>query len=80
MLMQARAVRAADTHRPPRGRDGEAGRISGASSRLSAVACLMMLERVNYLASSGVPLPRAEAIDQLTAIVVAAFQAPQRPA
>jgi AcrR family transcriptional regulator len=62
------------------GQDGENGRVPGANSRLSAVACLMMLERVNYLASSGVQLPRAEVIDQLTAIIVAAFQAPRRPA
>jgi hypothetical protein len=33
----------------------------------------MMLERVNYLLSSGVRLPRAEVIDRLTAIIAAAF-------
>jgi len=43
------------------------------TARLSAVACLMMLERVNYLLSSGVRLPRDEVVDRLTAIITAAF-------
>jgi hypothetical protein len=60
------------------GQDGADGRISGSDSRLSAVACLIMLERANYLASSGVQLPRAGLADRLTAIVLAAFQAPQQ--
>jgi AcrR family transcriptional regulator len=47
------------------------------TARLSAVACLMMLERVNYLLSSGVRLPRTEVIDRLTAIITAAFQPPR---
>lgn len=58
--------------------DGQSGRVSGADARLSAIACLMMLERVNYLASSGVPFPRTEMVDRLTAIIVAAFQATQK--
>lgn len=62
------------------GQDGAGRRISGTDSRLSAVACLIMLERANYLTSSGVQLPRAELVDRLTAIVMAAFQAPQQPA
>ena len=62
------------------GQHGAGGRISGTDSRLSAVACLIMLERANYLASSGVRLPRAELVDRLTAILFAAFQAPGRPA
>lgn len=61
------------------GQPGADGRISGTDSRLSAVACLIMLERANYLTSSGVRLPRAELADRLTAIVMAAFQAPQQP-
>ncbi len=44
--------------------------------RLTAVACLMMLERVNYLISVGVRLQRADAIDRLTAIIAAAFHPP----
>jgi AcrR family transcriptional regulator len=48
-------------------------RVSVPGSRLSAVICLMMLERVNYLLSSGIQLPRAELIDRLTAIMAAAF-------
>jgi AcrR family transcriptional regulator len=46
---------------------------------LTALACLMMLERVNYLLSSGVELPRAEMADRLSAIIYAAFQALVRP-
>ena len=46
-----------------------------ATARLDAVACLMMLERVNYLLSSGVELPKAQMIDRLTDIIVAAFPA-----
>ena len=52
--------------------DGRAPSANGA--RLNAVACLMMLERVNYLLSCGVPLPRADVIDRLTAVIAAAFQ------
>jgi hypothetical protein len=54
---------------------GGGAHISAGSAHLSAVACLMMLERVNYLLSSGVQLPKAEMIDRLTAIIFAAFQA-----
>jgi hypothetical protein len=39
-----------------------------------------MLERANYLTSSGVQLPRAELVDRLTAIVMGAFQAQEHPA
>jgi AcrR family transcriptional regulator len=42
---------------------------------LTALACLMMLERVNYLISADVPLPREEMIDRLSAIIYAAFHA-----
>jgi hypothetical protein len=40
----------------------------------SAVACLMMLERVNYLLSSGVRLPKTELISRLTDVIFTAFQ------
>jgi AcrR family transcriptional regulator len=42
-------------------------------AELTAVACLMMLERVNYLLSVDVGLPREEMIDRLSAIIYAAF-------
>jgi hypothetical protein len=40
---------------------------------LTALACLMMLERVNYLISVGVRLPRNEMAERLSAILYAAF-------
>jgi AcrR family transcriptional regulator len=40
---------------------------------LTAIACLMMLERVNYLMSVDVKLPADEMIDRLSAIIYAAF-------
>ncbi len=43
-------------------------------AELTAVACLMMLERVNYLMSVEVRLPREEMVDRLTAIMFAAFR------
>jgi AcrR family transcriptional regulator len=51
--------------------DGLAGH-----AELTALACLMMLERVNYLWSVEVRLPRDEMVDRLTAIMFAAFQSP----
>jgi AcrR family transcriptional regulator len=54
--------------------NNDGGPPSAHDARLSAVACLMMLERVNYLLSSGVRLPRADLIDRMTAIIAAAFQ------
>ena len=42
-------------------------------AELTAVACLMMLERVNYLFSVEVRLPRDEMVDRLSAIIYAAF-------
>jgi AcrR family transcriptional regulator len=42
-------------------------------AELTAVACLMMLERVNYLFSVEVRLPRDEMIDRVSAIIYAAF-------
>jgi AcrR family transcriptional regulator len=45
-------------------------------AELTAVACLMMLERVNYLLSVEVRLPREEMVDRLSAIIFAAFNTP----
>ncbi len=45
-------------------------------AELTALACLMMLERVNYLWSVEVRLPREEMVDRLTAIMFAAFHSP----
>jgi AcrR family transcriptional regulator len=45
---------------------------------LTALACLMMLERVNYLISVGVRLPRDEMAERLSAILYAAFPAPHQ--
>jgi AcrR family transcriptional regulator len=44
-------------------------------AELTAVACLMMLERVNYLMSAAeVHLPREEMVDRIAAIIYAAFR------
>ena len=45
----------------------------GQQDELTALACLMMLERVNYLISVGVRLPRNEMADRLSTILYAAF-------
>jgi AcrR family transcriptional regulator len=42
-------------------------------AELTALACLMMLERINYLLSVEVRLPREEMIDRLSVIIYAAF-------
>jgi AcrR family transcriptional regulator len=60
------------------GPDGSPPASDGSGARsphaeLTAVACLMMLERVNYLFSVEVRLPRAEMEDRLSAIMYAAF-------
>jgi AcrR family transcriptional regulator len=47
-----------------------------AHAELTALACLMMLERVNYLLSAEVRLPKEEMVDRITAIMFAAFHAP----
>jgi AcrR family transcriptional regulator len=44
-------------------------------AELTAMACLMMLERVNYLLSVEVRLPRDEMVSRLSAIIYAAFRA-----
>jgi AcrR family transcriptional regulator len=52
------------------------GQSLAGHAELTALACLMMLERVNYLWSVEVRLPREEMVDRLTAIMFAAFQSP----
>ena len=42
-------------------------------AELTALALLMMLERINYLLTVEVRLPRGEMVDRLTAIIFAAF-------
>ncbi len=59
-----------------RKRSDPAGGSTGDHAELTALACLMMLERVNYLLSVDVRLPRDEMIDRLSAIIYAAFHAP----
>jgi AcrR family transcriptional regulator len=56
-------------------RDGgqSAGGQRPEHAELTALACLLMLERINYLLSVEVRLPRDEMIDRLTAIIYAAF-------
>jgi hypothetical protein len=49
-----------------------AGRLQE-RSELTAVACLMMLERVNYLISAEVQLPEDEMADRIADIMFAAF-------
>jgi AcrR family transcriptional regulator len=43
------------------------------NAELTSVACLMMLERVNYLISAEVPLPEDEMADRIADIMFAAF-------
>ena len=55
---------------------GMTAAIGGAEhAELTAVACLMMLERVNYLMSVEVMLPREEMVERITAIMFASFGA-----
>ena len=56
------------------GPDGED--VAHPHAELTALACLMMLERINYLLSVEVRLPKAEMIDRLSAIIYAAFHTP----
>ena len=56
--------------------DGGQAAAPAGHAELTAVACLMMLERVNYLLSVEVRLPREEMVDRLTAIIFAAFHSP----
>jgi AcrR family transcriptional regulator len=50
------------------------GHSSGGHAELTALACLMMLERVNYLASAEVRLPMDEMNDRIADIIYAAFR------
>ena len=50
-----------------------AGQQRDEGAELTAVACLMMLERVNYLISAEVPLPEDEMADRIADIMYAAF-------
>ena len=53
---------------------GSAGHETPAGhAELTALALLMMLERINYLLTVEVRLPRDEMVDRLTAIIFAAF-------
>jgi AcrR family transcriptional regulator len=56
------------------GKADAAGNGLAEHAELTAVACLMMLERVNYLLSVEVRLPRDEMVDRLSAIIYAAFR------
>src|SRR5215471_4766632 len=74
---QAGDGRAAGEGQAPGGAAGDGPAAAPAGhAELTAVACLMMLERVNYLLSVEVRLPRDEMVDRLTAIIFAAFQSP----
>jgi hypothetical protein len=53
-----------------------AGR-GGEHAELTALACVMMLERVNYLISIGVRLPADEMTDRLSDVIYAAFHSAQ---
>ena len=44
-----------------------------ARPELTAIACVMMLERVNYLLSAGITIPPDQIADQITDIILAAF-------
>jgi hypothetical protein len=48
----------------------------GGPGQHAELACVMMLERVNYILSVGVSLPAQEIADQVSAIIYAAFHAP----
>jgi len=54
-------------------RTDQPAKDSAQHAELTALACLMMLERINYLLSVDVRLPREEMVDRLTAIIYAAF-------
>jgi AcrR family transcriptional regulator len=59
---------------PAQSPDGSPGLDEHAE--LTAFALLMMLERVNYLLSEEIRLPKEEMVDRLTAIIFAAFHSP----
>ena len=53
---------------------GDGGGAPAEHAELTAVACLMMLQGVNFLFSVELRLPREEMVDRLSAIIYAAFQ------
>jgi AcrR family transcriptional regulator len=55
------------------GSDAEDVPVPGRKAELDALACLLMLERVNYLCSAGVQFKSEEFADRLTAIIFAAL-------
>jgi hypothetical protein len=60
------------------GRVGPAGgdvQSTTATAQLDALACLLMLERVNYLVSADVEILEDEVADRLTAIIFVVFHA-----
>src|SRR6266566_5051385 len=73
---RAAAGRAAGAGQTPGDAAGDGPAAPAGHAELTAVACLMMLERVNYLLSVEVRLPREEMVDRLTAIIFAAFHSP----
>jgi AcrR family transcriptional regulator len=73
MFRVAEAITQGMTAATAAGRGPEGADRVPEHAELTAVACLMMLERVNYLLSVEVRLPRDEMIDRLSAIMYAAF-------
>jgi hypothetical protein len=67
----ARGMTAAE--RPPHA-TGDFGSPCPQRDELTALACLTLLERVNYLFAVGVRLPRAEMTGRLSDIIYAAFR------
>jgi AcrR family transcriptional regulator len=55
------------------GKHQEHARLTEEHAVLTSVACLMMLERVNYLISAEVRLPEDEMADRIADIIYAAF-------
>jgi AcrR family transcriptional regulator len=71
--MSAGAGPAGAAASPPNGQNADRG--AGAHAELTAVACLLMLERVSYLMSAEVRLPRESMAERIAAIIYAAFAA-----
>ncbi len=71
--MTAAAGRAGPAPVPPG--DQGAQRGAGAHAELTAMACLLMLERVSYLMSAEVRLPTESMTERIAAIIYAAFTA-----
>jgi AcrR family transcriptional regulator len=71
--MTAAAGRAGPAPVPPGDQDAQRG--AGAHAELTAMACLLMLERVSYLMSAEVRLPTESMTERIAAIIYAAFTA-----